>query len=214
VVPARKHKVEQGECISSIAFEYGFFPDTIWNDPANAGLRRDRQNGNVLCPGDVVTIPALRVRKESCATNAVHCFVRKGVPEILRLVLLDRENQPRAKISYVLTIDGVVCEGFTDGRGELRQPIPPNAMKGTLLIRDEREEEEVELLLGWVDPVTEVSGIQARLSNLGFNCGPVDGNLGPRTQSAIAQFQRQNDLQPSGEPDEATRKLLRDLHGS
>jgi len=37
-----------------------------------------------------------------------------------------------------------------------------------------------------------VSGIQARLRNMGYNPGPIDGILGPLTQEAIREFQADN----------------------
>jgi hypothetical protein len=40
----RKYTVKQGDCISNIAFKYGFFPDTIWNDSKNSKLRQDRKD--------------------------------------------------------------------------------------------------------------------------------------------------------------------------
>jgi hypothetical protein len=37
---AINHEVEEGDCIYSIAFENGFFADTIWNHANNAELKR------------------------------------------------------------------------------------------------------------------------------------------------------------------------------
>jgi hypothetical protein len=210
---SKQHVVTQGECVSSIAYVYGFLPDTIWNHPDNARLKEDRKVGHLLYPGDVVHIPDRELRYEDCATDASHRFVRKGVPEKLEIVLLDRDDQPRANLQYVLTIDGVSHEGVTDASGSLRHPIPPNAREGRLLLLAEIEE-EYPLNLGHLDPVTKISGIQARLANLGFDCGPADGNFGPRTKAALALFQRANDLEPTGEPDAGTTNCLVQRYGS
>jgi N-acetylmuramoyl-L-alanine amidase len=60
------HTVKQGDCISSIAHETGFFWETLWNHPDNAKLKQLRKNPNALLPGDVVSIPDQRVKQESC----------------------------------------------------------------------------------------------------------------------------------------------------
>src|SRR5882724_13489186 len=99
------YKVEQGDCISSIAFEYGFYPDTIWNYPANSELKKKREDPNVLFPGDVVTIPDRRPIEFSKPTTARHKFRLKNIPAKLRLRLLTLEGQPRANEKYVLEID-------------------------------------------------------------------------------------------------------------
>ena len=49
---------------------------------------------------------------------------------------------------------------------------------------------------------TLVSLIQFALEELGFDPGPADGKLGPRTTAAIEAYQRSYDLQAEGQPTE------------
>ncbi|MGC9973362.1 MAG: LysM domain-containing protein [Bryobacteraceae bacterium] len=46
------HVVKQGDCMSSIADQYGFFWETLWNHERNAQLKERRKNPNVLMAGD------------------------------------------------------------------------------------------------------------------------------------------------------------------
>ena len=50
--------------------------------------------------------------------------------------------------------------------------------------------------------------IQLLLQEAGHNPGPVDGHWGPRTERAMADFQRASGLTPSGEPDAETLDAL------
>ena len=68
------------------------------------------------------------------------------------------------------------------------------------------------LELGHLDPVAEATGVQARLNNLGFFCGKVDGIIGPMTQEAFKAFQEKNGLSETGTADQATRNKLAQLH--
>jgi LysM repeat protein len=54
----------------------------------------------------------------------------------------------------------------------------------------------------------EVRDLQQRLTDLGYATGPVDGQFGPITQSAVRQFQMSNDLPTSGQIDDATAAKL------
>lgn len=204
------HIVRQGECIESIAFEKGFFWKTIWNDSQNKKLNQVRKNPNTLFAGDKVYVPEKRQKQLPCATEQRHRFKRKGVPSMLRLQLLD-EDKPRANESYVLEIDGELSSGTTDADGRLERAIPAKAKKGKLRLGEEQDEYVFDL--GHIDPIDEITGIQARLNNLGFNVGPVDGINGPETKDAIRDFQGKYGLTVDGVAGPQTQAKLKEVHG-
>ena len=204
----KKYKVKAGDCISSIAAQAGHFWETIWNDPANAKLKQKRSNPNCLLAGDVVTVPSLRDKTETCATDQQHRFLRKGVPTKLALQLLDGDA-PRANEEYQLHINGKLIEGMTDGDGKLEEVIPCRAKIAKLVVG----EDEFELALGHLDPITEMSGVQGRLTNLGYDCGKINGKLDNETREALLSFQKANGLNETGEADSATVDKLEQRHG-
>jgi N-acetylmuramoyl-L-alanine amidase len=75
------------------------------------------------------------------------------------------------------------------------------------------------LRIGHLNPMDEtpdegVSGIQARLRNLGYDVGPIDHRLGRRTRAAIRAFQRDNPpLVVDGICGPKTRAKLIEKHG-
>lgn len=209
-----EYVVEQGECISSIAFENGFKWETLWNDPGNAALKSARKDPNVLLPGDKVHIPEVRVRTESCATDSKHQFVRAAATEVFRVVLLDKDGKPRKSLPYSLRIEGQPPKaGKTDGSGAIEETIAPNAREGELFVFEDDLVEHYALQLGGIDPPNAISGVQARLNNLGFSCGEVDGQMGPLTAAAIGKFQASQNLTVTGDLDESTRNALVSKHG-
>jgi N-acetylmuramoyl-L-alanine amidase len=89
-----RHIVQQGECVSSIAEDYGFFWQTIWNHPENSALKQARGEPNVLEPGDEVVIPDKTLKEQNCPSDQRHSFRRKGTPAKLRLRLLTPAPPP------------------------------------------------------------------------------------------------------------------------
>jgi N-acetylmuramoyl-L-alanine amidase len=200
--------------MASIAAEHQFFWETLWNLPENAELKRTRNDPYVLLPGDRVFVPELRSKELPCATDKRHTFVRKGVWERLRIVFTDEDDRPVANQPYVLEIDRRWrFEGETDGGGAIEQPIPPNAWQGRLVVGTGEDQREYFVNLGRVDPSEEISGAQARLLNLGYYDGPVDGCLNAQTTSALLLFQDKYQLTPSGENDGPTQAKLKELFG-
>jgi N-acetylmuramoyl-L-alanine amidase len=205
--------VQQGECLASIAYERGFVWQTLWNHPGNAKLKAGRQDPKVLLPGDRVHIPPPRVQVKSCATDKRHRFVRKGVPEFLRIVLLDSDGKPRANLPYTLMIEGKHESGMSDGAGMIEFRIPPNARDGELIVGKEAGAQHYRLNLGSIDPPSTITGVQSRLNNLGFPCGEVNGDLAEQTVQALKEFQERYALPVTGAIDDKTRGALVREHG-
>jgi hypothetical protein len=205
--------VQQGDCLSSIAFKAGFHPNAIWNHPDNLDLRKKRRNPSALLPGDLIHIPVLETKTEPVTTDACHRFVRNSVPAKLRIVLRDENDEPRSGLRYVATLDGTSVQGTTDADGAIEFPIAPDALHGELRVGD-MGDEIYTLQLGYVDPIDTPSGVRHRLVNLGYECGVSESGDDPLTQQALISFQADHDLDSSGLLDDATRKKLQEAYGS
>lgn len=209
----KRHQVKQGDCISSIAEENGFFWETIWNHPENKELKELRKDPNILFPGDVVFVPDIRVKEVSEPTDQVHKFQVKTSPAKLKLRIL-KEGEPRTNEPFVLTIDGEEKErGNISLDGNIRISIPPVAKKGKLTIGEGENQEIYYLNLGYLDPIDTLTGVKGRLANIGFDCGELNENMDEQTIESITDFQSYiNHPNPSGELDEETLKTLEKLH--
>jgi peptidoglycan hydrolase-like protein with peptidoglycan-binding domain len=209
-----KHKVKKGDCISSIAELYGFFPDNIWHDVSNARIKSLREDPNILQVDDIISIPELQAKTISVASDARHTFVRKGVPETLRICFLDIDDKPRAGIPYQLDVDGKLVSGVTDSDGFLIQPITPMAIKGKILLGESPKVEEIKFDLGTLSPITTTRGVQVRLTHLGFSCGDEIDIVGEKTRLAVRNFQEKFGLKVNGEINQFTRDKLKEVHQS
>lgn len=207
---AENYQVKQGDSIFSIAFEKGFFADTIWEHANNEEVKDDRKDPNVLMPGDVVHIPDKRLKEVSKPTNNVHKFQVKNTPKRFRIQIM-RGDQPVRDMEYVLSIEGSETTGKTDGEGWITRSISPNAKKGELSLQ---EGQKFDLNLGFLDPIDEVTGLQGRLRTLGYYHGPINGQLNEDTKESLKEFQAYNDLETTGESDEETKSLLEEFAGN
>jgi hypothetical protein len=214
------YTVKQGDYISSIATGNGFLDYTIiWNDPNNAALKKLRKNPDVLLPGDQLFIPSLRQRQELRVTDQNHRFKVKRGKVSLHVVLKDADGKAISDEPFTLAIEDRTIEGTTDGGGAIIQTIYVGEENGLLTLT--RLELTFVLKVGHLDPIKDndsdraiLSGVQARLNNLGFNCGPVTSDVSDDTVDALTQFQKAHTLQMTGQIDAPTVSKLEDLHGS
>lgn len=125
------------------------------------------------------------------------------------------EDEPRAAVPYILDVDGERYEGTTDADGYLEAPIPGNARKAKLLLNPGTEnEEELDLVLGRLDPISEYVGVKQRLANLTFECGDRTDELTDGLRWAIKAFQHKHGLEETGDLTEELRNMIQDLHGA
>ncbi|MEO0973114.1 MAG: peptidoglycan-binding domain-containing protein, partial [Pseudomonadota bacterium] len=134
---------------------------------------------------------------------------RMGIPAVYRLQVMDYE-QVRARQDYRLDVDGIVRTGTTDAEGVLEEFVAPDARAGRLVIGE--DDFTVLIDFGHMDPIEELSGIQKRLTNLGYECGEPDGTLNDATRSALARFQARFELEQTGEVNDETLDKLQALH--
>lgn len=205
--------VKDNDCMSSIAEAHGHFWRTIWDDPDNAELKSVRRDPNVLMPGDRVTIKQITPKSVSKATNASYKFRRKGVPAKLHIRLM-KHGKPRANQSYRVDIDGKLTRGVTDGEGYVDIYIPCGAQKGKLWVGPPEEEKLYILQLGNTLPVDRIKGVKQRLHNMGYNCGFIDDEETRVYREALRKFQKSQGLPETGDPDQATRDKLVEVHRS
>jgi hypothetical protein len=200
------YQVRQGDNLDLIAVRFGFRDHTdIYEHPNNAEFKTQRSDPDTLFPGDRLFIPK-RVKEQPCATDQHWAFVLKLPKKVLRITVEDFEGNAIANTPYQLTVESTgnvmgrlpatqlhTFEGTTDDDGLVQHPVPLNARGGRLtvgsFVRD--------LAIGELNPPEEtedsgISGIQARLANLGFDPGPIDGAWGPQTEAAVRAFQAEH----------------------
>jgi N-acetylmuramoyl-L-alanine amidase len=209
--------VRQGDCLSKLARRFGLTNwRTIYEHPNNADFRGLRSDPNVIYPGDRIFIPDREIRSESCATEQSHRFRRLGDETCVRLWLQDEEGNSLEGAAFRLEVGRRVQEGQVGADGLVELNIDPQEESGVLIVcLDESTPEATmtwHLGLGRLDPLDTISGVQARLNNLGFNSGPVDGIDGPLTQTAVRRFQEQYGLHVDGVAGPETQAKLEELH--
>ena len=211
---AEDYTIQQGDCISSLAHERGFFWKTLWDHSSNADLKSKRTDPNVLMEGDIVHIPDFTLKQESRATERRHKFKRKGVPSKLN-VRFEFDGQPRAKVPFTLDIDGTVSQGTTDGAGWVRASLQPNAQAAKITLKPKNSDpEEYVLKLGHLDPIDTISGQKARLKNLGFFTGEISPENSAEYVQALKAFQRANGMKETGVADASINDKLKQMHRS
>jgi hypothetical protein len=200
-----QYTVNQGDCFSSIAAQYGISWKKLWNHPDNARLKTLRKDPSVLFPGDVVTIPDKENRYESRSTDARHTFTKKSEPTHIRIRLLV-DDKPRANLPYKLDVGGTSIKGSTDSGGYLRADIPADASQGTLVAGEGTSQSVYTLAFGTLDPIETDDGVRERLAMLGFD---TDGDL----SAAVQGFQTEEKMTLTGVADDALRARLKEKFG-
>lgn len=98
---ARKIKAGPGESLCNIAFKHGFGDCTqLRAEPANAFIINRTDDPGQLRPGDIVTVPDIKLKNVSAGTEKKHKFVKHGDLAMLRFV----HGSSSAKLQNDLTL--------------------------------------------------------------------------------------------------------------
>ena len=211
--------VRRGDCLSSIANSFGFSDyQTIYQRPENADFRQKRPNPNIICPGDVLFIPDRETKEVPAETDRRHEFVLRKESVKLRLRLEDDLHQPYKNTKYHLRVDSQSWDASTDANGMLEQEIAANATQGEITIfpagvSTADDGYSFPLQLGDLDPIDEMTGVDARLCNLGYAPADAGDSLSDDDRKeALKAFQSHYGLEVTGDLTEETRNKLRETH--
>src|SRR5215212_7465445 len=149
--------------------------------------------------------------------GATYRFVLQSRGTPVQLILRDEFGSPLAQRRYQLEAGIQRYEGVTGADGLVSQKFAekvPTALL-TVYLDDEDPDDTLtmKLQIGDLPPIEQISGVQARLNNLGYDCGEVNGQINDATKAALRAFQQSIDLaNPSGELDDKTRAELARLY--
>ena len=203
------YTVQPGDYMELIAEHFGFRDHhLIYDDAANVDFKKRRPNPDILLPGDSIFIPDKDPGHDEAETDKKHKFVLKS--EKIKLILyVRRAGKPLAGRAYTLKVGKLVVRSTTGSDGLIQHEIPIGEPEGELTISGEPAYKR-KLSIGFLHPITTVSGVQMRLNNLGFACGPAtETDIAPY-HAALAAYQTKHSL-PSrnGNLDDATVNALR-----
>jgi N-acetylmuramoyl-L-alanine amidase len=214
---ASKYKVKQGDRLPTIARENGFARwQTIWDFAGNTALKELRGNAHILFPDDEVSIPTKLSRKAEVQGGNAE-YVVQSAPEMLRVRFAEAEAMDGDPVMYRATPDAGsdMFEGELAEDGTIEIELPPDTTQVIVeLYNGDSDDPFVtyEFDVGTMDPLSENNGIQARLANLGYYDGEIDGDAGDVTKSAIARFRLEYGLSVSDAIDADLENALAWVH--
>jgi N-acetylmuramoyl-L-alanine amidase len=211
------HTIALGECIGSLTRDARFGDyKRIHDDGANSRLKTARPNPNVLAEGDAVSIPDPNPKEVDKAADARHIFKIKMQTALLRIVVQDETDTAISGKKYRLTVEGKTFEGKTPADGKIEHPINGIERTGTLelWLSDDAGIDPLvfPLEVGSLEHESKDRACQARLLNLGFDCGGTGGRIDDQTRDALRGFQAKNGMAVNGVLDAAVRNKLRAAH--
>ena len=189
----KTHKIGACEWLEKIAHDLHFDAKKAWDDPGNKTLRDNHPDPNLICEGHILEVPEPEQKEVNGATDTTHKFkVRGKATAKLNLKLEHHVDNPLEE-DYELEIGGETFKG-TSTNGEIKHEISIKSDVGVLRLPKRNVELTVHVgdlneLVPWAKKQCKTKGAQARLNNLAFNSGSVDGIIGRRTRRATKNYQ-------------------------
>jgi hypothetical protein len=204
-----RYVVQPGDYLARIAAGAGFRDwSVIWNDPANAELKKLRKHPHILQPGDVVVIPDMSPKTAGKPTGQMHQFTVSQIPVRLRLKVSRQFRKPE-KIDAALALPEPLEAVAADDQGVVTARLPAKLEDTTL----ELDAEPISVRIGFLAPITTPAGWRDRLNNLGYRAGTSEDPKDPKLKSAIEEFQCDQGLAVDGVCGSATQDKLVAIHG-
>ena len=194
---------------------------TIWDDGKNATLKTDRPDSELLLPGDQMWIPPAEKKEDNKETGKQHPYVQQETTIKLQMRLLNGQHKAYASTECKITVDtDPEVTKTTDGDGKFTvENVKADAKVAVLKYLGRT----VELTIGCLDPIEEPSGVKARLKNLSYIPGDIEGTvdgtldtdqeLKDGLKAFQSQYKTECGKEPDGVMDDKTRKALKDVYG-
>lgn len=214
------HTVAQGETLTRIAKQYKYGSvEALYNHPDNAEFKKLRPNPDIIFEGDEITIPDITPKKMSARSGKTHIFCVKQPKEFFRMQVESLSGKPLSNTRIVVDMGDEKIDTATDGEGmleiEMTKGTECDAKLDVYTTPDAEEPDfSFEAKLTHLDPVEELSGVQARCTALGFDCGVADGIMGAKTRAGVKEFQARYKLDVDGVPGPKTKAKLQEVYGS
>lgn len=242
IAKVEKYKVKTGDTLAGIASKNGMplkdltmfnwgtdDPDDINQHLAqDVGCTKKTEDGKyTLDDGDtpgIIYVP--KQWKYSAGTSTKHTirvnWAEKQVVNMrwfrIKLVQKDKDTYKvldNKGFEFKPDDERYGCSAVTNGQGVFEIKIPDTIQTATLNFDDI----SIDVILEKDFPAAKtVKGAQARLNNLGYEPGPVSGNLDDKTKVAIKAFQQKHappdqSVPSSGELDQKTQDDLKSDYG-
>jgi len=151
----QQHVCRKNDHIAKIAKKYGFHWKTIWDDPANASLKEERdpnllyKGGSRMFGGDIITIPDKAQQPKKVALDQEHPHETPADKLFLRLRIVKDDYSPLKDADYELDLGREVdgepkpYTGKTDSDGKIEQELEDVTVEtATLTIRVKPEDSD------------------------------------------------------------------------
>lgn len=156
--------IRQGDYLLSLAYQFGFDADAVWNDPKNADLRQLRSNPNILYPTDLLYIPDPTPAPMTTLTvGTTNSFVASAPTVTITLTFSDTSLASQAyTVRELEQLTGLT----SDATGTVTFTIPVTLATATIVFTASGATYVVKI--GNLDPIDTLSGVFQRLQHLGF----------------------------------------------
>jgi hypothetical protein len=188
---SRTYIVKQGEHLAGIAAKHGFTNHrVIFDNPANAELKKLRPNPNILFPDDQVVIPDKVIKEVPKPTDKKHVFAVTLQELRFRVKVLNLSDE--AFNGQMKLVAGTTSTDMEQKNNVHEAEIAPLVTEAKLQFEpaaDKTQRADILLEVGSLDPITKQSGQRERLNNLAYFAGFSETPNPDQFRWAVEEFQ-------------------------